>query len=312
MFLALIMAVLLPLLLSPGQGQKKSDRESSDLNGPVRSVRTEEAMFSGRRGHCVQDPKRLVKMTTYDPSGSLLEYTDFNIDGTVHSKVSFGRDLGGSKSEEAYYDGKGHLYRKRFFRPEPDARLIREESYGPEGSLVARTLPSYNETGILSQLETYDGAGILTHSRIYDQAGNLTEDIQYENGSVSVKSVGIYDSNGNKLEESHFKADGSLFSESLLNPAKIIYSYDATGRQVQQILYGAEGSVTWRLNYAYDSKGNLAEQWQYRLGGFLTSHRTYTYHYDLRGNWVKQTITEQLAESCSNPMEIIYRTITYH
>src|SRR5262249_52406102 len=209
MFLALIYAVLLPLLLSPIQGQKKSDRERGDLTGPVRSIRTEEAMFAGRRGHCAQDPRRLVKLTTYDPQGNLLEYTDYNLDGSIHSKVSFGRDQSGNKIEEGYYDGKGRLYRKRFFRPGSDGRLIREESYGPEGSLIARTLPSYAEAGTLSQLDTYDGAGILVRSKTYDPAGNLIEDSHFENGSLSVRSVGSYDAGGNKLEESHYRLDGS-------------------------------------------------------------------------------------------------------
>jgi len=312
MFAVLISAVLLPLLLSPAQGQKKSDKERGDLTGPVRAVRTEEAMFAGRRGHCSQDPRRLVKLTTYDPQGNLLEYTDYNLDGSIHSRVSFRRDQDGNQLEEAYYDGKGHLYRKRFFRPGSDSRLIREESYSPEGSLVARTLPGYADTGALNQLDTYDGAGILIRSKVFDTAGNLTEDNHYENGTLSVRSVGSYDSYGNKLEESHYRADGSLLSNNLMNPAKSIYSYDSNGRLSQEILYAADGSVSWRINYAYDSKGNLSEQWQYRLGGFLTSHRTYAYGYDSAGNWDKQTIAEEFSDTCSNPMEVVYRTITYY
>jgi hypothetical protein len=312
MFLALISAVLLPLLLSPLQGQKKSDREMGDLSGPVRSVRTEDAMFGGRRGHCSQDPRRLAKQTAYDQQGSLLEYTDYNLDGSVHGKVAFGRDASGNKTDEAYYDGKGRLYHKVFFRPGPDGKLLREESYDRQGGLLSRTLPSYSEGGGLNQLDTYDGGGILIRTRIYDTAGNLVEDSRYENGKLSARSVDSYDGNGNKIEESHLGPDGSLYSDNLMNPARIINSYDSGGRLSQQILYGADGSVTWRMNYSYDSKGNVAEQWQYRLGSFLTSHRTYTYEFDSTGNWSRQSIAEQLSETCSNPMEIVYRTITYY
>jgi YD repeat-containing protein len=272
----------------------------------------EESMFGGRRGHCSPDPKRLVKLTIYDPEGNLLEYTDYNLDGSVRSKVSFGRDLAGFKTDEAYYDSKGRLYRKRFFRPGPDGKLIREESYDPKGLLVARTLPGYSDAGVLDQLDTYDGGGILIRSRTYDAAGNLIEDSHYENGSLSVRSVGSYDANGNKLEESHHKGDGSLYNDSLINPAKIMYSYDTAGRLSQQILYGGDGSVSWRISYAYDPSGNIGEQWQYRLGSFLISHRTYAYEYDSAGNWLKQTVREQISETCSNPMEIIYRTLTYY
>jgi antitoxin component YwqK of YwqJK toxin-antitoxin module len=313
MFLALTLAVLLPLLpVSPVQGQKKSDREAGDLNGPVRSVRTEESMFSGRPGHCAPGPKRLVKLTVYDRQGNLLEYTDYNLDGSVHSKVSFAWDPDGYKTEEAYYDGKGKLYRKRFFRPGPDGKLISEESYDPKGLLIARTLPGYRDSGALEQLDTYDGEGALIRSRAYDAAGNLKEDNHYQNGSLTIRSVGSYDADGNKLEESHHKADGSLYSDSLMNPAKIIYGYDTAGRLSQQILYAADGSISWRLSYLYDTKGNIAEQWQYRLGSFLISHRTYAYEYDSAGNWAKQTVSEQISDTCSNPMQIIYRTLTYY
>ena len=293
MFLALIPAVLLPLLLvSPIQGQKKSDREAGDLSGPVRSVRTEASKFGGRRGHCLPDPKRPVKLTVYDPQGNLLEYTDYNLDESVRTKVSFGRDLRGYKTEEAFYDGKGHLYRKRFFRPGPDGKLIREESYDPKGLLVARTLPGYGDSGALSELDTYDSAGVMIRSRAYDAAGNLIEDSHYQNGILSVRSVGSYDADGNKLEESHHKGDGSLYSDSSINPARIIYSYDTAGHLSEQILYGDDGSISWRISYAYDPKGNIAEQWQYRLGSFLISHRSYSYEYDSAGNWAKQTVSE--------------------
>jgi antitoxin component YwqK of YwqJK toxin-antitoxin module len=312
MFLALIFAVLLPLMLSPLQGQKKSDREIGDLSGLVRSVRTEEATFGGRRGHCSQDPRRLSKLTAYDQQGSLVEYTDYNLDGSLHSKVAFGRDASGNKVDEAYYDGKGRLYRKRFFRPGPDDRLLREESYDRQGALLSRTLPSYGDMGALNQLDTFDNGGILIRTRIYDAAGNLVEDNHYENGKLSTRSVDTYDGNGNKIEESHHGPDGSLYSDNLMNPARIINSYDIAGRLSQQILYGADGSVTWRMNYAYDSRGNLAEQWQYRLGSFLISHRTYTYELDSVGNWSRQTITEELSEGCSHPMGMVYRTIAYY
>jgi len=313
MFLAMTLAVLLPLLpVSLIQGQKKSDREAGDLNGSVRSVRTEESMFGGRPPHCSPAPKHLVKLTVYDHLGNLLEYTDYNLDASIHSKVSFERDASGYKTEEAYYDGKGRLYRKRFFRPGPDGRLISEESYDPKGLLIARTLPGYRDSGVLDQLDTYDDEGMLIRSRTYDAAGNMIQDSHYQNGSLTIRSVGSYDPDGNKLEESHYKGDGSLYSDSLMNPAKIMYSYDTAGRLSQQILYGADGSISWRLSYLYDPKGNIAEQLQYRLGNFLVSHRTYAYEYDSAGNWAKQTVTEQIADTCSNPIQIIYRTLTYY
>jgi YD repeat-containing protein len=313
MLSALTLAVLLPLLpVSPIQGQKKSDREAGDLNGPVRSVRTEESTFSGRPGHCSPAPKRLVKLTVYDPYGNLIEYTDYNLDGSVHSKVSFERDPSGYKIEEAYYDGKGRLYRKRFFRPGPDGKLISEESYDPKGLLIARTLPGYRDSGVPAQLDTYDGEGVLIRSRSYDASGNVIEDSHYQNGSLTIRSVGSYDADANKLEESHYKSDGSLYSDSLLNPARIMYSYDTAGRLSQQILYGADGSISWRLSYLYDPKGNIAEQWQYRLGSFLISHRTYRYEYDSAGNWARQTVSEQISDTCSSPIQIVYRTLTYY
>src|SRR5215813_2618813 len=312
MFLALISAVALPLLLSPIQGQKKSDREKGDLTGQVRSVRTEQAMFGGRRGHCVQDPSHLVKLTKYDLQGNLLEYSDYNLDGSTHGKVIFGRDPSGNKSEEAYYDSKGRLYRKRFFRPGTDGKLVKEESYGAQGVLVARTLPTYGEGEVLAQLDTYDGGGILIHSRTFDPICILLNEDHYENECFTVRSLAAYDANGNKIEESHHRSDGSLYSDNLMNPARMIFTYDSGGRISQQILYGSDGSVSWRINYAYDSRGNLAEQWQYRLGSFLISHRTYTYELDAAGNWLKQRIAEQFSETCSNPMEIVYRTITYY
>ena len=76
--------------------------------------------------------------------------------------------------------------------------------------------------------------------------------------------------------------------------------------------YGADGLLIWKDTYRYDEHGNLTELSAYDHGGIARSHRTYAYEYDSAGNWISRKESEDFSPTCSHPMEILIRRITYY
>ncbi len=63
----------------------------------------------------------------------------------------------------------------------------------------------------------------------------------------------LYDTAGNKIEESHYDADNSLLF-------KTVYIYDAAGRLVERTNFDADGAATFKTVCEYDANGKLIER----------------------------------------------------
>jgi hypothetical protein len=72
-------------------------------------------------------------------------------------------------------------------------------------------------------------------------------------------------------------------------------------------------SGTWRMQLTYDGNGNVSEETLHILDGVSTWR--YQYDLDEKGNWIKRTklsLVNDKGSSRIEPVEIAYRTITYH
>jgi TonB family protein len=93
-------------------------------------------------------------------------------------------------------------------------------------------------------------------------------------------------------------------------------AYDIKGSKSENAYYPVAGeTLTGREVYKYDEKGNISEMTLHAPDGSLISKETYTYEFDLVGNWVKMTASVAVIEGGKlsfEPTEITYRTITYY
>nr|MBA3768735.1 energy transducer TonB [Acidobacteriota bacterium] len=67
--------------------------------------------------------------------------------------------------------------------------------------------------------------------------------------------------------------------------------------------------------YKYDERGNISEMTLHAPDGSLIGKETYTYEFDLVGNWTKMTTSVAVIEGGKvnfEPTEVTYRTITYY
>src|SRR6187401_3244097 len=70
---------------------------------------------------------------------------------------------------------------------------------------------------------------------------------------LSDSSTIVFNSQGNIIEKSIYKADGTL-------KMKTIYTYDYNGRLTEQNGYKSGGTLEWGSTYKYDSNGKKIEQ----------------------------------------------------
>ncbi|MGH9944486.1 MAG: hypothetical protein ACRD9R_19235 [Pyrinomonadaceae bacterium] len=94
------------------------------------------------------------------------------------------------------------------------------------------------------------------------------------------------------------------------------YVYNYKGSNVERLVYSADGSLNQKYLSTLDGKGHKVEETIFEAkDGSVRSKYTYTYEFDSRGNWVKQTtakIVTKDGQPSVEPYSVTYRTITYY
>jgi TonB family protein len=180
----------------------------------------------------------------------------------------------------------------------------------------------------------------------YDEKGNLTAEVFYQNDRVSnvhfytpvsrgireevaydrnpppdrppspsqpntveertaFKHTYKYDNNGNQVEEIVTTLEGSPVS-------KEEWKYNAKGQHIEAQGFDEKGEKTFRGVYAYDAKGMLSTSTLYDSQNKVVAKKTFTYELDAQGNWVKRITSKTLDNGTAEPVEAIYRSITYY
>jgi hypothetical protein len=108
-----------------------------------------------------------------------------------------------------------------------------------------------------------DGKEFLDSKTIskYNSDGNMIEESSYKSdGSLSSKFIFKYDSNGNEIESSCYESDGSLDS-------KTIFKYNSDGNMIGSSRYESDGSLSSKEIYKFDSNGKKVEVLIYNSDG---------------------------------------------
>jgi hypothetical protein len=203
------------------------------------------------------------------------------------------------------------------------AEIKNENDKTVEGQRVRSQKILYNEKGEKVEMILYNGEYIsrrllfnkdtqgntlaTAFERGNPSASTPTADSsapQENNGRKAFKHVFKYDERGNRTEDAVYSEDGTLLS-------KDIYLFDIEGNHfgVKNI---DEKGVERSTRFMYDSKGVNVTRHFYSQTGKRIERRSYTYEFDAQGNWIKQTASKILDDDKSEPIEVIYRTISYY
>jgi len=88
-------------------------------------------------------------------------------------------------------------------------------------------------------------------------------------GKLSWKITTLYDSNGNKTEESEFNASNNLVNKTI---------WRINGKQIDESYYNADGSLLSKIISKYDEQNRVVEIAQYAALGYLEEKQVYSYN----------------------------------
>ena len=284
------------------------------LFGSVESVKTEVAEFTIRDGKNVEGPRIPVQTVTYDARGNRLKCVDFNRDGSMAQTLVYTYDAEGRRiGYEDYTPGlsaaRKHLYvldakgnRVEYKIIQPTGAAADEKylyKYDANGNRIAEEL--YHKTSLISRNENaYDTQGRLISQTIYNP-----------DGSVSSRIRNALAADGKSTERTRY--DGDLLTY------KVRYTYDKKGKLAELETTGsyvemdadADGYVTGKMVYVYKGKDQPKETLVFNPDGSL--REKIVVEYDSHGNWTKRTHRVRSAQTGKEvPLQIEYRTITYH
>ena len=244
----------------------KTDREKAGLVGPVRSVTSSSADFTGDKiegkGYSIKPPETV----SYDEVGNVLE----------EQMVSdFGEQMGKTV--------------KKF---DLELRLVENIWFDPKGKVVRKNVYVY-DGGRLTESRTSDDKNVIREKTVYvyDDKARLTEEVYYDPTKPVAKTVYTYDRTGSRPSEyAFFLSDGRKAIAPVgpcLGAHRIKSTYDEKGRTLTQDVFDDDGSLKKGYRWTYDDRSNIASYISKTRSSTVTF--TYSYEFDAQGNWIKRT-----------------------
>lgn len=166
------------------------------------------------------------------------------------------------------------------FKIKSITETVTEYKDGKETTPRKDVFTAYDKNGEVTQREDYHKDGSLKHKEtaVYDSKGNKTEETIFEPAEKqpkpekNVKHVSKYDSDGNEIEQLEYDGSGKLVQ-------KMQFSYNSKGDKTLEVTYDGDGKLTKKTVYTFDSKGLRVEKKDYDASNNLMSVRKYQYQF---------------------------------
>jgi len=207
-------------------------------------------------------------------------------------------DLQGNETETAYYNppaGGGSLFQRAVTTYDAQARKTQTALYERDGSLRYTIFYTYDPQGLLREQISCDAQGCFDKVTYqYDAQENLREEIAYSVDGASIRSrfVYTYDARGHRIETTTYDAHD-----------------DGFGHEWKTVeTYNPQGDVSERTTYFTRKAGDPSAEEEQEIPS--PSKQVYTYEYDARGNWLKQTLFQ--CEPTCRQLSVTTRTLTYY
>ncbi len=204
------------------------------------------------------------------------------------------------------------------------AAINNETGKAVEGQRTRSFKLRYSEKGELAERIYYNGEWISSVHFFHTDTPGVKKEEVFERNPIAAsapqdsnptvpqpaenklvfKHVFQYDNKGNRIENSVFANFDQPFG-------KDIYVFDDKGNNVEFKSYNERGRLVLKSTFTFDNKGAIATSSSYDEAGKLLEKRSYAYEFDAQGNWIKQTASKVLANGKIEPLEVIYRTISY-
>ncbi len=243
-----------------------------------------------------------------DDKGNVIEYVNYQPDGTLGSRFLYKYDAKGNKTEETFYAWNGTRTGKLLSTYDEAGHFLSQTSYNEDDSISWKTAVTYNTKG--NKIEWLQSiAGVLRYrvTYNYDDRNRVIEQETFEynkppnmrttHAPESGKIIYTYNDAKRAKEVETYNEDGSLKS-------KMIYLMDERGNEVGWRIFNADGSPKDTAVHWYDNA---------RLLRTLSGIETANIEYDSKGNWIKKVRLIKAADAAEpEPYSAEYRDITYY
>lgn len=137
--------------------------------------------------------------------------------------------------------------------------------WGPVRTLLVEQAQIIDPNGELSE-----GPRILLQTIEYNEDGTRKEVNWYApEGTISRKTIEIYDPDGRLLEARHFSGDGT-------SQGRMVSLYDSSKRLTEQTIYRSNGSIANKITFAYQNNQRIHESVSYDQNGAVLGRVTGT------------------------------------
>lgn len=114
---------------------------------------------------------------------------------------------------------------------------------------------------------------------MFNEGGNLLKTGHFVGDNVSWEYIHIYDSNGNRIEETRYEPDGSISWQKT-------YAYNNSGKQTEMESLGPNGKLIFKFISTYDAQGNITKKDRYGRSG--REGHSFKFIYDPKGKLTEE------------------------
>lgn len=288
-----------------------SETVDEDLHGYVRSVRVEKAKVRKQRNVYKEDPRKLIRVMTFDEEGRRMEKMHFDPHSSVASKTFFMYDAEGRLVETTQHNNE-MLTKKTLFAYEATGKVKEEVSQDVDGKLLNKVVYGYDAKGNRVESAYYRAGGSFLNKQVasYDDWGRIIE-VAFcrgsQQGGILVRRDGkraVLMPVDKLATQVGICGDGFLMS-------KVVFTYDKES-ETGTLQYSGDGILVSRTVLVRDVTDGRIEIAKYDASGILQSKEEHRREFDSRGNWVKSANSLwDVKTGAFEPVELTYRTISY-
>ena len=181
---------------------------------------------------------------------------------------------------------------------------IKKSNGVQEGTYNGKTISTYDDSGILTEIKYYSSANELLYkeSNDYDSTGRLRATKRVlPNGSSGLKIIPKYNEKGLRNEDDWYNPSGSLY-------CTIQMQHNESGAITESNTYNSEGTLIQRISsYSYNDSSEVKECVYFKPDGSVDHTLSYEYNnIDNEGHWRTNIILKN-----NIPAQIIKREIEY-
>ncbi len=191
-----------------------------------------------------------------------------------------------------------------------EERLIEITVRGAKGKITGKILFEYDTGGRLIEMSQF-GGGEESFQPCNDAATKRRRVLE-PFALPLIKTFLLFKSVSNFVRRGKWRKAARCFLHSPF-VMSTIYVYDEKGQKIEEQT-SFLGSPMMKKVFAYDEKGEKAEEIEYLDNDSILQTQTYSREYDLRGNWIKETIACQFrqAEEPEQSTVVTRRSISYY